>query len=90
MSRSVSSSEQSDARFVVETHSIDVIPDSARHGKPRDLFPMWFGANCQITIVLSGALAIINGLSLAWTIVAILVGLSLGGILMARNSVSRR
>lgn len=86
MSRSVSSSEPSDARFVVETHSIDVIPDSARHGKPRDLFPMWFGANCQITIVLSGALAIINGLSLAWTIVAILVGLSLGGILMAFHS----
>ncbi len=32
--------------FLVETHSIDFIPDSARHGSPRGLFPMWFGANC--------------------------------------------
>lgn len=77
---------RNDADFLVETHSIDVIPHSARHGRPRDLFSLWFGANCQITIVLSGALAIFAGLSITWSIVGILVGVVLGGILMAFHS----
>lgn len=76
----------SEANFLVETHSIGVIPHEARHGRARGLFPLWFGANCQITIVLSGALAIYTGLSFTWTIVGVLIGLSLGGILMAFHS----
>ena len=75
-----------EADFVVETHSIDVIPDEARHGKPRDLFPMWFGGNVQITIVLSGALAIAGGLSLTWSVVATLIGLVCGALLMSFHS----
>lgn len=72
--------------FILESHSIDVIPEAARHGRPRDLFPMWFGANCQITIVLSGALAIHQGLSIGWTAAAVFVGLALGGVLMSFHS----
>lgn len=75
-----------EADFVVETHSIDVIPDEARHGKPRDLFPMWFGANVQITIVLSGGLCIATGLSLGWAVLATFVGLACGGLLMSFHS----
>lgn len=75
-----------EADFVVETHSIDVIPDEARHGRPRDLFPMWFGGNVQITIVLNGALSIATGLSLFWSIIAIFVGLASGALLMSFHS----
>ncbi|MFI2841473.1 purine-cytosine permease family protein [Mycolicibacterium sp. PDY-3] len=75
-----------EAQFVVETHSIDVIPDEARHGKPRDLFPMWFGGNVQITIVLNGALSIASGLSLGWAILATFIGLTCGGLLMSFHS----
>ncbi|MDO3399553.1 cytosine permease [Mycolicibacterium neoaurum] len=75
-----------EAQFVVETHSIDVIPDEARHGRPRDLFPMWFGGNIQITIVLNGALSIASGLSLGWAILATFIGLACGGLLMSFHS----
>jgi len=73
-------------RLAVETHSIDFVPLDARHGAPRDLFPMWFGANMNITIVLSGSVAIIPGLSLLWTGVALLVGILIGGVFMAYHS----
>jgi NCS1 family nucleobase:cation symporter-1 len=75
-----------EAQFIVESHSIDVIPDAARHGKPRDLFPMWFGGNVQITIVLSGALAIASGLSFGWAVLATFIGLACGGLLMSFHS----
>ena len=47
---------------------------------------MWFGANCQITIVLTGGAAIFLGLSLAWTVVALVIGLAVGGLFMAFHS----
>ena len=75
-----------EAEFIVESHSIDVIPDEARHGKPRDLFPMWFGGNVQITIVLNGALSIAAGLSLGWAVLATFIGLACGGLLMSFHS----
>lgn len=82
----MSEAPRNEADFVIETHSIDVIPESARHGTPRDLFSLWFGANCQITIVLSGALAIYHGLSLGWAAAAVFIGLACGGVLMAFHS----
>lgn len=33
----------------VETRSIEYVPAEERHGKARDLFPIWFGANMHIT-----------------------------------------
>ena len=72
--------------FVVETHSIDFIPDSARHGSPRGLFPMWFGANCMVVTISTGSLAVVTGFSLFWAGVALLIGLLIGGVFMAYHS----
>ncbi len=72
--------------FVVERHSIDFIPQAERHGSPFSLFTLWFAANMQITTVVTGALAVILGLSLGWALVAVVVGNLLGGIFMALHS----
>lgn len=70
----------------VETRSIEYIPAEERHGKARDLFPIWFGANMHITTLVTGALPISLGLNLFWSVVAIVVGTLLGAIFMASHS----
>lgn len=70
----------------VETRSIEYIPANERHGKARDLFPIWFGANMHITTLVTGALPITLGLNLFWSLAAIIVGTLLGAIFMASHS----
>lgn len=74
------------ANFLVETHSIDFIPAAQRHGRARDLFSMWFGANCMVVTISTGALAVLSGFSLLWAGVALVVGLLVGGVFMAYHS----
>ncbi|ORT56853.1 cytosine permease [Streptomyces sp. CB03238] len=66
----------SDEVFHVETHGIDPIPDSDRHGSPKDLFWLWFGSNLTFTYVINGALAVAFGLSF-WQSTAVVV---IGGL----------
>ncbi|ETI66238.1 purine-cytosine permease family protein [Neobacillus vireti] len=70
----------------VESRSIEYIPAEERHGKARDLFPIWFGANMHITTLVTGALPIALGLNLFWSLIAIIVGTLLGAIFMASHS----
>jgi NCS1 family nucleobase:cation symporter-1 len=70
----------------VETHSIDRIPDEERHGSPRGLFAVWFGANLQLTTVVTGALAPSLGLSVPWALLAIMLGNLFGAVFMALHS----
>jgi nucleobase:cation symporter-1, NCS1 family len=70
----------------VERHSIEHVPESDRHGRPRSLFAVWFGANMQITTIVTGALGVILGLPLPWAILAIVVGNLFGAIFMALHS----
>jgi NCS1 family nucleobase:cation symporter-1 len=77
----------SDAAFVIERRSIDIIPDSERHGTPFNQFTLWLGANLQITGIVTGALAVIFGADAFWSIIGLLVGNMLGGIVMALHSV---
>lgn len=70
----------------VETRSIEYVPVDERHGKARDLFPVWFGAQMHITTLVTGALCISFGLNLFWSIVAIIVGNLLGALFMASHS----
>ncbi|WP_342047876.1 purine-cytosine permease family protein [Bacillus sp. OTU530] len=70
----------------VETRSIEYVPAEERHGKARDLFPIWFGANMHITTLVTGALPISLGLNLFWSVAAIIVGTLLGAIFMASHS----
>jgi nucleobase:cation symporter-1, NCS1 family len=52
----------------IERRSIDVVPDSERHGSPLSQFTLWFGANMQITAMVDGALAVVFGADALWAI----------------------
>jgi Purine-cytosine permease and related proteins len=70
----------------VEKRSIDFIPEAERHGEPRSLFFVWFGANANITTVAAGVLPISMGLNLFWSALSILLGSLIGAIFMASHS----
>lgn len=71
----------------VEKRSFDFIPENERYGKPRSLFNIWFSANMQIAVLVTGGLAVTLGLNLFWAIIAAIVGNAIGGIFMALHSV---
>jgi nucleobase:cation symporter-1, NCS1 family len=70
----------------IESHSIDYIPDELRHGSVKSLFTLWFGANMQAVGIVTGALAVLFGLSLPWAILGVIIGNLFGGIFMALHS----
>ena len=43
---------------LIETRSIDYIPEAERHGSLYSQFTLWLGANLQITAIVTGALAV--------------------------------
>src|ERR1041384_3030872 len=71
---------------VVEQHSIDVVPDSERHGRAFNQFTLWLGANLQITAVVTGALAVVFGGDVVWSLIGLVLGNLLGGAVMALHS----
>ena len=70
----------------LERRTIDVVPDSERHGKPLNQFTLWFGANMQITAIVDGALAVVFGADPLWAAIGLIIGNVLGGIVMALHS----
>jgi nucleobase:cation symporter-1, NCS1 family len=70
----------------VENRSIEFIPHNERYGTPKRLFTIWFSANMQVTALVVGTLGIAAGLSLAWTLVALVIGNVIGTIFMAAHS----
>lgn len=70
----------------IETRSIEWVPKEERHGKASDLFSTWFSANMHITTLVTGALCVVFGLNLFWSVVAIVVGNLIGAIFMALHS----
>ncbi|MFL4475328.1 purine-cytosine permease family protein [Paeniglutamicibacter sp. MACA_103] len=71
---------------VFERRTIDFVPRAERHGKPFGQFTLWFGANMQITAIVTGALAVIFGANAFWGIVGLLIGNILGGAVMALHA----
>ncbi|CAL9619780.1 purine-cytosine permease family protein [Streptomyces sp. enrichment culture] len=71
---------------VVEKHSIDVVPDSERHGTAFNQFTLWLGANLHITAVVTGALAVVFGGDVVWSLLGLVLGNLLGGAVMALHS----
>jgi len=69
-----------------EGHGIDHIPLSERHGRPRDLFTLWFSANAMTITLATGAIAGTTGLGLVWASLAIVVGALVGTVFMAYHS----
>lgn len=64
---------------VVEPFALDPIAAAERHGRPRDLFPLWFGANAETANFAVGILVVaLYGASLADAAIGLVVGSILG------------
>ena len=76
-----------DHRNLIEDRTIQVVPETERYGRGRDLFTMWFAANIHPLALVTGALAsTVFGLSFFWGLLAVTVGLAVGAVLMALHS----
>jgi nucleobase:cation symporter-1, NCS1 family len=62
----------------IESHSIDVIPDSERGGKVSGQFTLWFATNANVFNFVLGGFAIFFGLNVFWAIIAMFLGAFLG------------
>jgi NCS1 nucleoside transporter family len=65
---------ESDAVWSVESHGIDLIPESDRHGRTRELLWVWMGANLVFVYLVSGAVLIALGLTFWQSVAAVLLG----------------
>lgn len=76
----------SDRPWSIESHGIDAIPDAERHGRPSDLFRIWFAANISVlAVTYGGFLVIFYGLDL-WqaaltAVVGVIVSFALVGLI---------
>jgi len=70
----VTSAPTSDAALRVESHGIDVIPESERHGRARELFAVWAAPNVNFLGFIVGTVLILLGLSLGQALVVAAVG----------------
>lgn len=71
---------------VIERRSIDFIPEAERHGRLYSQFTLWLGANLQITAIVTGALSVVLGGDVFWSLIGLLVGQLLGGGVMALHA----
>jgi NCS1 family nucleobase:cation symporter-1 len=79
--------QSSDNKSRIERHTIYQIPLDERHGKARQLFTLWFGANLNVLTVVTGALATtIFHQSLLSGVLAILAGNLIGTVFMALHA----
>lgn len=71
---------------LMETRSIDYIPQAERHGRLLSQFTLWLGANLQITAIVTGALAVVLGGDVFWSLLGLFIGQLLGGAVMALHA----
>lgn len=71
----------------IEQHDIRPIPLSDRHGSAKDLTRMWFGANTNYVVLLTGTVPITMGLGLWDSVLAVLLGNILGCIVLGLSSI---
>ncbi len=71
----------------IESHSIDIIPESERYGKVSSQFWLWYASNANVFNVVLGGFAILLGLNVLWGIIAVVLGTVLGMTLTALHSV---
>jgi len=80
------SDDRAASSSVIERRSIDYIHDGERHGRLFSQFTLWLGANLQITAIVTGALAVVLGGDVFWSLIGLLVGQLLGGGVMALHA----
>lgn len=68
---------------VIETRSIDVVPLAERHGKVWHQGPFWFTGNFVLTTMVVGFTGPSLGLSIWWTVLAVVLGAGFGTFFMA-------
>jgi len=73
-------------RAAIEVRSIDYVPDTERHGGLLSQFTLWLGANLQITAIITGALAVVLGGDVFWSLIGLFLGQLLGGAVMALHA----
>src|SRR4029453_12695291 len=80
---------ESDRVWSIETHGIDPIPESDRHGTPIELFWVWCAANISILGITYGAfLVVFYSLNLPQAVVAAAVGTVLSFFLVGYVSLA--
>lgn len=63
-----------DSRGSIERRGIDLVPQSARYGRPRDLMYLWAGTTTTVFTVVYGAFVVALGLSFVQAVIVIVVG----------------
>jgi NCS1 family nucleobase:cation symporter-1 len=71
---------------LIERRSIDCIPEAERHGSLYSQFTLWLGANLQITAIVTGALAVVLGGDVFWSLIGLFIGQLFGGGVMALHA----
>jgi NCS1 family nucleobase:cation symporter-1 len=69
-----------------ETHHIEYIPASARHGKPWHQLAFWWGSNVNVFNVVLGGVVVSIGLTFWQALTAIAVGTVIGALLIALHA----
>jgi NCS1 nucleoside transporter family len=70
-------------RRLIETRSIDYVPASERHGKVWHQGPFWFTGNFVLPTMVVGFAGPAAGLSLTWSVIAVVLGVCVGTFFMA-------
>jgi NCS1 family nucleobase:cation symporter-1 len=65
---------ESDQAFHVETHGVDLIPESERWASPRDVGALWAGASVQVEYFIYGAILMTFGFTFAQALSLIVIG----------------
>lgn len=77
------STTASDKDTLIEHRSIEPVPDSERHGGLPSQFTLWVSANLTVVCAVTGALTVVLGGDVFWSIVGLFVGQIAGGTIMA-------
>jgi NCS1 family nucleobase:cation symporter-1 len=71
----------------IEGPTIQPIPLDGRHGRPRDLFTVWFGSNIMLLTVVTGSLAAsVYHLPFCWAVPSLILGNLVGAVFMALHA----
>jgi nucleobase:cation symporter-1, NCS1 family len=70
----------------VETHHIEYIPASARHGRAWHQLGFWWGSNVNVFNVVLGGIVVSIGLTFWWAEIAITTGTVIGALLIALHA----
>ncbi|WP_027363523.1 purine-cytosine permease family protein [Desulfotruncus alcoholivorax] len=70
----------------VEPYGIEPIPKEERHGRPSQMFTIWFAINLNVVTWFTGFLGVEFGLSIKYAILAIIIGNIAGAAFLALSS----